>query len=83
MEETAKPQVVGQCANAVNTVQNASAAKKVLTLPKPEVQHLPNMKSKDASCTWEELAFEVVCGVCALGPLGCGDIVRGVRETVL
>ena len=50
-EETAKPQVVGYYENAVNTVQNAGAAKKVLTLRKPEAQHLLNIKNKDASCT--------------------------------
>ena len=56
VEETAKPQVLGWYANDVNTVQNAGAAKKVLALLKPEVQHLPNIKTKDAGCTWEGLA---------------------------
>ena len=75
--ETVKAQVVE---NAANTVQNADAAQKVLTVLKPEAQHLINSKTKDARCTWKGLAnTPVECGVCALG---CGDIVRGVCETV-
>ena len=88
----ANPQVVGQYENAV-IPKNAGAAKKDLTLLKPEAPHLTNTKNKDAICTWKGLAntpkaqtsgqegllFEVVCGVFALG---CGDVVLSVRETL-
>ena len=40
----------------MNTMRNAGAAKKALTLLKPEVQHLIHIKDKDASCMWEGLA---------------------------
>ena len=45
-EETAKAQVVGQYENAVNTVQIAGAAKKVLAPRQTEAQHLINIKTE-------------------------------------
>ena len=53
-----RPQNCDSSWSAVNTMQNAGAAKKALILLEPEAQHLINIKNKNASCTWdwEELA---------------------------